>query len=79
MRSDYIRKQTGLIIRKDNLYLVGKEIIRGDLRWSLSPWDAWKTRIPAKAKSVQMKTGGEIYLFNPVVAQIRRYEEHGYA
>jgi len=70
-----IRRQTALIIRKDGEYLVGKMLWSQDLRWSSSPWDAWRTRIRANAKSVQQKAGGEIMLFNPVTGQIREYRE----
>lgn len=67
-----IRLETGLIIRKDNEYLVGRVIYTGELRWSLSPWDAWKTRVRANARSIADKTGGEIMLWNPVAGQLRK-------
>lgn len=67
-----IRRQTGLIIRKDGEYLVGYVLYTDELRWSISPWDAWRTRIRAKARSIAEKTGGEIMLFNPVAGQIRK-------
>lgn len=67
-----IRLLTALIIRKDGMYLVGKKLWSDELRWSDSPWDAWKTRIRAKARSVQEKVGGEIMLWNPVAGQIRK-------
>ena len=66
-----IRGETALIIRKDGEFLVGKIIFSNELRWSRSPWDAWKTRIRAKARSIAEKTGGEIMLFNPVTGQLR--------
>ena len=66
-----IRTKTALIIRKDGKYLVGKILYSNDLRWSDSPWDAWKTRIRAEARSVQEKVGGEVMLWNPVVGQIK--------
>lgn len=66
-----IREKTGLIIRKDGKYLVGKIVFSDELRWSLSPWDAWRTRIRANARSIAEKTGGEIMLFNPVAGQLR--------
>lgn len=68
-----IRRKTVMIIRKDNEYLVGTILYSSDLRWSASPWDAWKTRIRANARSIADKTGGEIMLFNPVAGQIRVY------
>ena len=69
-----IRECTGLIIRKDGMYLVGTILDSSELRWSDSPWDAWRTRIRAKARSIAEKTGGEIMLFNPIAGQERRAE-----
>ena len=69
-----IRESTGLIIRKDGKYLVGKVLDLNILRWSDSPYDAWRTRIRAKARSIAEKTGGEIMLFNPIAGQERRAE-----
>lgn len=66
-----IRGETALIIRKDGEFLVGKIIFSNELRWSRSPWDAWRTRIRANARSIAEKTGGEIMLFNPVAGQLR--------
>ena len=70
-----IRLKSGLIIRKNGEFLVGTILYSTDLRWSGSPWDAWRTRIRAKARSIAEKTGGEIMLFNPVTGQIRKYRE----
>ena len=70
-----IRKKTCLIIRKGNEFLVGYQLWSDELRWSISPWDAWRTRIRANAKSAAEKAGGEIMLFNPVAGQIREYRE----
>ena len=67
-----IRRLTRLIIRKDGKYLVGKVLDSDILRWSESPWDAWGTRIRAKARSIAEKTDGEIVLFNPIVGQARK-------
>ena len=67
-----IRLETGLIIRKGCEYLVGRVIYTGELKWSLSPWDAWKTRVRANARSIADKTGGEIMLWNPVAGQLRK-------
>ena len=66
-----IRGETALIIRKDGEFLVGRIIFSNELRWSRSPWDAWKTRIRANARRIAEKTGGEIMLFNPVAGQLR--------
>ena len=68
-----IRLQTVLVIKKGNEFLVGRNILSGELIWRHDYSDAWRTRIRAAAKSVVEKTGGEIYLFNPVVCQLRKY------
>ena len=67
-----IREHTGLIIKKDGYYLVGTILYSTDLRWSASPYDAWKTRRRESAQRVAEKVGGEILLFNPVAGQERR-------
>lgn len=74
MRTD-IRSKTGLIIRKDGEYLVGTICYSTDLRWSISPWDAWITRDTETARKVADRVGGEIMLFNPVAGQIRKIRE----
>lgn len=66
-----VRRETSLIIRKDGEYLVGYVMYSRELRWSIYPWDAWRTRIRAKARSIAEKTGGTIILFNPIAGQIR--------
>lgn len=68
-----IRRKTGLIIRRENEFLVGTILYSKDLRWSLSPWDAWFTRDRNIARMVAQKVGGELMLFNPVVGQIKKY------
>jgi hypothetical protein len=68
-----IRKQTGLIIQRDGEYLVGTILFSSDLRWSKSPWDAWKTRNRDAAKMVARKVGGKLMLFNPIVGQLKGY------
>ena len=69
-----IRKKTGLIVRRGNEYLVGTILFSTDLRWSVSPWDAWITRDRDAAMRVSDKVGGEIFLFNPVAGQLKRME-----
>lgn len=66
MRDD-IRKATCLIIRKNNEYLVGTILYSTDLRWSISPYDAWQTRDKAAAEMVARKVGGIMVLFNPIL------------
>lgn len=68
-----IRLKTGLIISRGHEYLVGTVVYSEELRWSIYPWDAWRTRIRAEARSIAEKTGGNIMLFNPVAGQLREY------
>ena len=68
---DDIRKKTCIVIRKNGDYLVGYIVFTDELRWSASPYDAWKTRNKEKAAEVARKTGGIMVLFNPIVNQTR--------
>lgn len=68
---DEIRKQTCLIIRKDGEFLVSTILCSTELRWSTSPYDAWRTRDRMAAELVARATGGELVLFNPVVNQMK--------
>lgn len=66
-----IRKQTVLIVRRGNEFLVGKIVGMKKLRWSIYPGDAWQTRSREDAKVVADLVRGDIMLFNPVAGQIR--------
>ena len=66
---DDIRKKTCIVIRKNGEYLVGYIVFTDELRWSDSPYDAWKTRNKEKAAEVARKVGGVMVLFNPIVNQ----------
>lgn len=66
-----IRLETGIIIQKDGQYLVAKIVGTNELRWSSSPWDAWRTREREFALMVADKVGGTQMLFNPVAGQLR--------
>jgi hypothetical protein len=70
MKED-IRKKTCLIIRKNGEYLVGTILYSKDLRWSNSPYDAWRTRDRNKAEEYARRTGGIVMLFNPIARQMR--------
>ena len=70
MRND-IRKKTCLIIRKNGEYLVGRVLWSTDLRWSKSPYDAWRTRNRDKAEEYARRTGGIVMLWNPIVKQMK--------
>ena len=74
-----IRGATVLIISKGNEFLVGTMCFSTDLRWSISPWDAWTTRIRQQAEAVAEKVGGTVMLFNPIAKQLRKaaFEEGG--
>ena len=67
------RAFTNLVIHKDGEFLVGCMLGTQVLRWSNSPYDAWMTRNTESASIVAEKVDGEIYLFNPIVGQIRQY------
>jgi len=67
-----IRKYTRIVIRRGPEFLVGVVIYSTELRWSDSPWDAWSTRNRKKAELVARKTGGDMWLFNPVAAQLKK-------
>lgn len=64
-----IRQYTRVIIRKNNDYLVGRQMFSRQLKWSTSPWDAWWTRDVEVARNVARATGGTAVLFNPVVGR----------
>lgn len=67
-----IRLKTGLIIRRGREFLVGRILYSTEYRWSDSPWEAWRTRKKEEAEKIARRTGGEIWLFNPVAGQIRK-------
>ena len=66
-----IRGKTCIVIRKNGEYLVGYILYTKELRWSSSPYDAWKTRDREKAREIARRTGGIMVLFNPVVRKIK--------
>ena len=66
-----IRKQTFIIIRKNNMYLQGKECFTNKPKWTQYRHQAWKTRDKAKAAEIARKVGGVMVLFNPVADQTK--------
>ena len=70
-RNRYIRQATVLIVRRGAEYLVGRIPYSTEFRWSRSPWDAWGTRDRGSAQKVARMLGGDLWLFNPVVGQLR--------
>lgn len=65
-----IRKCTVVIIKRGAEYLVGRIPYSTELRWSGSPYDAWKTREKEKAQAVAHVVGGDLWLFNPIAGQL---------
>ena len=70
MKSD-IRRCTVVIIKRGAEFLVGRIPYTTELRWSGSPYDAWKTREKEKAQAVAYVVGGDLWLFNPIAGQLR--------
>ena len=66
-----IRRFTTIIIRKNGLYLVGRELHDGPPVWSRYRWDAYGTRDREKARDLARDYGGVMVLFNPIVGQER--------
>ncbi len=66
---DIIRKATCLIIERDGEFLVAVSEL--GLRWSISPYDAWSTRDKMTAFKVAWKVRGRLFLFNPIVGQLK--------
>lgn len=66
-----LRRQTALIIRRNGEYLVGRQIYHGPLVWSVSAWDAYRTRDRGTARRIARATGGTVMLFNPIVGKVR--------
>ena len=68
-----LRRETVLILKKDGYFLVGTILDSNKLRWSDSPWSAWRTREKQKAVKIAERTGSEIFMFNPIVGQLRKF------
>ena len=65
-----IRLYTYCIIRKNRQYLKGRSWT-GSMEWNSSQWEAWRTRNLEAAKSVAVRTGGVVMLFNTVSGQLK--------
>ena len=66
-----IRKQTYIIIRKNKLYLQGKECFVNEMKWTQYRHQAWRTRNKKQAAKVAKAVGGVMVLFNPVADQTK--------
>lgn len=71
-----IRRRTCLIVRRDGRFLVGVALLTNELKWSESPYDAWRTRRRIDAENVARRVGGSLCLFNPVAGQLRALKEN---
>lgn len=72
-----VRLCTVLIIKRGAEYLVGRIPYSMELRWSRSPYDAWKTRERETAAKVARRVGGDLWLWNPISGQLRELGESG--
>jgi hypothetical protein len=75
MTHDDMRRQTSLIVRRGNEYLIGYSGVF--LRWSGSTYDAWRTRDKRAAQMVADKVGGMLVLFNPITGQTKDMAKKG--
>lgn len=66
-----IREQTCIIIRKNKLFLQGKECFTNKPKWTQYRHQAWRTRNKGKAAEIAKKLGGAMVLFNPVADQVK--------
>ena len=66
-----IRTKTCIIIRKNRLFLQGKECYTNKPKWTQYRHQAWKTRDKEKAAEIARKVGGVMVLFNPVADQMK--------
>ena len=64
-----IRKETCIIVRKNDMYLVGRIVCSRELRWSRYRYDAFRTRDREKARRIARAVGGRMVLFNPIIGK----------
>ena len=67
MNRDAIRRKTCIIISKNGRFLKGRSQLTGEVEWSWSAYEAWRTRDRAEAEDVARITGGIMVLFNPIM------------
>ena len=70
-----VRECTVVIIKRGAEFLVGRIPYSMELRWSRSPYDAWRTRKKETAQAVANVFGGDMWLFNPIVGQLKELEQ----
>ena len=66
-----IRTKTCIIIRKNRLFLQGKECFTNDPKWTQYRHQAWRTRNRQKAERIARIVGGVMVLYNPIADQIK--------
>ena len=71
MNREAIRRKTCIIIRKNNAYLRGRDMLTNGITWTWSSYEAWRTRNREEAEAVARATGGIMVLFNPILNQRR--------
>lgn len=71
MNREAIRRKTCIIIRKNNAYLRGRDMLTKRITWTWSSYEAWRTRNREEAEVVARATGGIMVLFNPILNQRR--------
>jgi len=71
MTKDRINRKTVIIIRKNRLWLKGRDMLTREIEWTSSPYEAWKTKDEAQAAEVAQRFGGIMVLFNPIINKKR--------
>lgn len=66
-----IREKTCIIIRKNRLFLQGKECFTNDPKWTQYRYQAWRTRNRQKAERIARIVGGVMVLYNPIADQTK--------
>lgn len=67
MNRDEIRRKTCIIISRNRRFLKGLSRLTGEVEWTWSAYEAWRTRDREEAENVARATGGVMVLFNPIV------------
>lgn len=71
MTKDRINRKTVIIIRKNRLWLKGRDMLTREIEWTSSPYEAWKTKDEEQAAEVARRFGGIMVLFNPIINKKR--------
>lgn len=71
MNTTVIRKKTCIIISKHGRFLKCRSQLTGEVEWTWSAYEAWRTRDRELAEEIARATGGIMILFNPIVNEKR--------